>query len=81
MTAFNQEAMDLIIRLVTSHSTLREAIESKDSEEALRSVKEISLLSMRVIGMIPGLDKIGAKHLTTEEASQLKKDLSSLLSQ
>ena len=77
----DKEANSLLMRLATSSSTLREAIADKDREEVLRVVQEITLLSMRLIGMAPGLDEIGAKHLTAEEVSQLKKDLSSLMSQ
>ena len=77
----DKEANSLLLRLATSSSTLREAIEDKDREEVSRVVQEITVLSMRLVGRAPGLDQIGAKHLTAEEVSQLKKDLSSLMSQ
>ena len=77
---FNNEANDVMLKLVASHSDLRDAIEDEDREEALRATKTAALLGMRFMGLIPNLDKIGIKHLTADEMSQMKKKLNSLLS-
>ena len=44
MTAFNQEANDVLLRLVVAHSDLRNSVEDEDMEEALRATKMSALL-------------------------------------
>ena len=77
---FNSEANDVLLKLVTTHSDLRDAVDDEDKEEALRATKISALLSMRLMGLIPNLDQIGVKQMSADEMSQLKKNLNSLLS-
>ena len=80
MTGFDQEAIDVLLRLVAAHSDLHNSIKDEDSEEALRATKVSALLGMRLLGLMPNLDKFGIKHVTAEEMSELRKKLNSLLS-
>ena len=75
-----QEVMPIIVRMLACHSKLTDAVKEEDREEALGSVKELTILNIRLVSMIPRLDQLGARSMTDEEVSQLKKDLSSLLS-
>ena len=77
---FNPEANDTILKLVASHSDLHDAVEEEDRDEALRAVKIAALLSMRLVNLMPGGDKLGVRQMNADEMSQLKKDLNSLLS-
>ena len=80
MSAFNQEAIDVLLRLVAAHSDLWNSIKDEDREEALRATKVSALLSMRLLSLMPNPDKFGIKYVTDEEMSELRKKLNSLLS-
>ena len=80
MTAFDQEAKDILLRLVAAHSDLRDSIKDEDREEVLRATKVSALLGMRLLGLMPNPDNFGIKHVTDEEMSELRKKLNSLLS-
>ena len=80
MTGFDQEAKDILLRLVATHSDLRDSIKDEDREEALRATKVSALLGMRFLSLMPNPDKLGIKHVTDEEMSELRKKLNSLLS-
>ena len=80
MTEFNQEVIDVVLRLVAAHSDLRNSIKDEDREEALRATKVSALLGMRLVGLMPSPDKLGIKHVTDEEMSELRKKLNSLVS-
>ena len=77
---FDKEAMNVLLKLAASYSDLRSSMKDEDREEALRATIASALLSMRLLGFIPNLDKLGVEPVTTEEVTQLKKNLNSLLS-
>lgn len=72
--------MDVILKMIASHSDLRDAVDDKDKDEALRATKTSALLGMRLISIIPNMDRSVVKQMNADEMSQLKKDLNSLLS-
>ena len=80
MTAFNQEANDVLLRLVVAHSDLRNSVEDEDREEALRATKMSALLGMKFLSLMPNPGNLGIKPVTDEEMSELRKKLNSLLS-
>ena len=80
MSAYDEEVGDLKARLNAYHLILREAIMYKDKRRASRVMQEISILSMRFLGMLPDLQGLDIKNITEEEESKLKEDLDSLMS-
>ena len=76
---FDNEVTSIVVKLLSVHSDLRSAIEDEDREEALRATKMSALLSMRLVSLMPNMDKAGIKPITAEEMAQLKRDLNSLI--
>ena len=72
--------MDTILKMIASHSDLRDAVDDGDKEEALRATKTSALLSIRLVSLIPNMELSGVKQMNADEMSQLKKALNSLLS-